>query len=612
MSSVSFHKADKLTYLSPIGEVLFELSFCSPEQEKLGQNSHCNEGSVMCWHSLFKDGVLACGFPIAERAEGDGLEISFPLMVLFAKVSVSMDYDNGTILLGPSSLLFPSKRLHNAVQWHYVEANDNQVLVNTLNSCPERIQEGDISNLTSLKTFLGYYTHALVFLGTEELLQSNVISDSGLPKSKSRIELAREGKTASGFSMPGIINGMVEGKWSLPKGLEVSLAENREYYDRLDKAYERPVLMYDWSTKSAWLVSEVSLVLHMTLTFLKQPRIQQRRRRWEEQRSTTWPRLPYAKASQDGGDAAYSAITTHQDLYLYTKENGTDKHFWGVVDDSLKDMTSIRKAVNLRKAVAGWRMSEVRLQGWDFNELATKTDYVCQKEVPRNGKKPPWWQLSAAEDILVIFGGNFGQLIAPDLSTAEVSPGWETIPTQAELLVASMPCVEQLAKHAESNKVDNRYHLTSELVWHRPTGQSRSCNEFCNSSCIYIQEVRSVSRLSKWFGLTAPNPPGNLDRSQAVIFGDPKYYHQSLAAHSRSKISELRGCNSASGDFPKVSGAMPVAVNHLSTTLDDSRGTESERDGGINNVFTFLISSSEPAIIDEDTRDSALDELSKA
>jgi hypothetical protein len=31
--------------------------------------------SPNCWHPLFREGVLASGFPIAERIEGDGIEI---------------------------------------------------------------------------------------------------------------------------------------------------------------------------------------------------------------------------------------------------------------------------------------------------------------------------------------------------------------------------------------------------------------------------------------------------------------------------------------------------------------------------------------------------------
>jgi hypothetical protein len=143
-----------------------------------------------CWHSLFRTGILAQGFPIAERHEVNGIEIPFELMTALAQVSISMDYENGTILIGHSAMLIPSRLLGNAVQWHYVEASDTQKRMETMQSCNEYIRRRDISGLTKLRTFLGYYAEAHVLLGTQKLLDSAVVKSSGLEKSNSRIELA--------------------------------------------------------------------------------------------------------------------------------------------------------------------------------------------------------------------------------------------------------------------------------------------------------------------------------------------------------------------------------------------------------------------------------------
>jgi hypothetical protein len=335
-----------------------------------------NKTGPTCWHSLFPNGVLAQGFPIAERNEGDGIEIPFELMVTLAQVSISMDYEDGkggTILIGHSATLIPSRFLENAVQWHYVEASDTQTLMEEIKACTEWILQRDISQLTKLRTLLGYFTEAQTPLGTEKLLDSGTVKSSGLDESKSRIEIAREGTTTAGFSIQGVFQGTIGGKWMLSKTLRVSLSETRDYDDRLEKAIEQPILIYDWETKSAWLVSELSLILHMAITFLRQPRIQQHH--WVENGESVrqaWPSLPYAKPSPNGGIAAYEAIKSNKNLYLYTGANGEKKIFWEVVDCFLKDIAAIRKAVNLRKAQAGWQIFGSRLQGWDFNDLATK------------------------------------------------------------------------------------------------------------------------------------------------------------------------------------------------------------------------------------------------
>jgi hypothetical protein len=134
-------------------------------------------------------------------------------------------------------------------------------------------------------------------------------------------------------------------------------------------------------------------------------------------------------------------------------------------------MTSIRKAVNLRRGVSGWQIFGSRLQGWDFDDLATKKSEIRLREVLGNAKKFSWWLLGKEEDMIVVFGCGSGQLIKPDLQKTKVISGWETIPNKSELLTASMPCIEKLAGSCciDKNSRDEIYHLTPEVVWHRPT-----------------------------------------------------------------------------------------------------------------------------------------------
>lgn len=488
MSYAYFEGVNKLGDHDHSTPTSFLLSLCLPRQEL-----KMNRGDIgKCWLPLFKEGVLARGFPIAERDGCEGLDIPFPLMVAFTRVTCSMEYNRGAILLGESSLLFPSKRLRQAVQWHYVVGDNIQLLVNTLDQCCERVYELDISELTILRTFLGYYKKGLVLAGTKELLQSKFITDSNIPISKSRIELAREGTASLGLSANQIINGTIGSKWTLPKGLRAYLAgTGREYEDRLEKAYDRPMLVYDWSTKSAWLVSELSMILHLAHTYLRQPKVQLRGQGKNGEVSFPWPKLPYARSSSDGGKAAFDTIREYGDLELYCKqEDGKPKQFWSIIDDFLKDLGAIRTATNMRKASAGWQLVESRLQGWEFNDLATKEDYVSERELPSESKKSSWWQLRAAEEMLVIFGCNFGQLIAPDLSKTKVYSGWEVVPGYAELLTASMYCVKQLARKCNKDGLcDN---LTPQLMWHRPESRSKGCSDACNHSCLCIQEIRSA------------------------------------------------------------------------------------------------------------------------
>src|SRR5438034_1422270 len=74
----------------------------------------------MCWYPLFVRSVIAVGFPIRERKQGKGLEISPVVMASLAGVAFPVEYDGGLILKGLSTILIPAEPLDadGAVQWH--------------------------------------------------------------------------------------------------------------------------------------------------------------------------------------------------------------------------------------------------------------------------------------------------------------------------------------------------------------------------------------------------------------------------------------------------------------------------------------------------------------
>lgn len=116
---------------------------------------------------LFQEGVTVCGFPVAKREEDEGLEIPLQLPTMIAGVKGSMEYEGDTIYVGPSRILFPTRLLRITVQWHYIETNDKQILVDTLSIYKNGVRLTEISNFDTLRTFLGSYKHALVYAGTK-------------------------------------------------------------------------------------------------------------------------------------------------------------------------------------------------------------------------------------------------------------------------------------------------------------------------------------------------------------------------------------------------------------------------------------------------------------
>lgn len=131
----------------------------------------------------------------------------------------------------------------------------------------DRVCWTDIKDLAKFRTFLGYYKHALVYAGTQEGIQSSTIRNSLVPNSSSRHELVREWSLSAGVSVHGA-SGAVGAKGVLPRLLQVSLAGCHIYEQRLESSRESPLLVYDSSTRSVWLVSELSMVLHMAHVYM--------------------------------------------------------------------------------------------------------------------------------------------------------------------------------------------------------------------------------------------------------------------------------------------------------------------------------------------------------
>uniref|UniRef100_A0A093UL03 Ankyrin-3 n=1 Tax=Talaromyces marneffei PM1 TaxID=1077442 RepID=A0A093UL03_TALMA len=400
-----------------------------------------------CLTNILQKATLAVGFPVRDRPDGIGLEIPFPLLLRFADISVSMEYDNGTILVGESAILFPSRKLSDGIQWHIANATSAQEAVQVIAQSPDWIRTQDIGHLAELRAYLGYYSQARVLLGTRELVlsQSTAELSSQLPKTKSQIEMAHEGTMGAGFSIQGIFNTTVGGKWIVPTRFNVSLEGNRDVEDLLMNARRRPVLVYDRNEDRGWLVPELSLIAHMTLMYLHQSDVRERCL------STVQETLPYLTAVADGGLSAYEVVKHNWNFELYEKiEDGKMKTFGMVIRDFMKDLQKLRTAENVRRESKGWKLSLFSgrsLRGWDFSELAFKAENMFQREMKwENGGGPMWTMLGDTEDMVVILGSRLGNLIRPDPVTAfESARKWKTTPKLAGLLTATNSCVEQLA-----------------------------------------------------------------------------------------------------------------------------------------------------------------------
>jgi hypothetical protein len=78
-----------------------------------------------CWHDLFRNPVVAEGFPIPCRTgHGTGLYIPLHIMAGLIRARRVTDFDGSLFIKGFSTLLFPTKLTGNIVVWHLLFNED--------------------------------------------------------------------------------------------------------------------------------------------------------------------------------------------------------------------------------------------------------------------------------------------------------------------------------------------------------------------------------------------------------------------------------------------------------------------------------------------------------
>src|SRR5262249_42672933 len=80
-----------------------------------------------CWNSLFEGFVIAKDFPIPDRSNSElGLELPLDIMLAFSGATYPLDYLDGFVYKGHSTVLAPVRKSGNSVEWHYISSQDKE------------------------------------------------------------------------------------------------------------------------------------------------------------------------------------------------------------------------------------------------------------------------------------------------------------------------------------------------------------------------------------------------------------------------------------------------------------------------------------------------------
>lgn len=98
-------------------EVSAEISFTVAEK------AFSSKSNWECWHDLFRNCVVAEGYPISRRSEvgaASGLEIPLPMMASLAQADYMNTFLGRPILKGFSTMLVPTENYDEIIVWHLV------------------------------------------------------------------------------------------------------------------------------------------------------------------------------------------------------------------------------------------------------------------------------------------------------------------------------------------------------------------------------------------------------------------------------------------------------------------------------------------------------------
>lgn len=85
------------------------------------------KGNGKCWFKMFRNPVIATGFPILSRTERNtGLELPLNMMARLGQAKYLTSFDRSIFLKGFSTMLFPTWQADGTIFWHLLYNEDRR------------------------------------------------------------------------------------------------------------------------------------------------------------------------------------------------------------------------------------------------------------------------------------------------------------------------------------------------------------------------------------------------------------------------------------------------------------------------------------------------------
>lgn len=119
-----------------------------------------------CWRKMFKNPVIALGYPVPVRAYNEvGLEMSAQMLPVLGRTTWATIFEGGLVLKGFSTMLVAVNRISSSVLWHFMSKANGERIAYHDRGCKAGLQSVSEAFLTGNRHFVAWTATAALRVG---------------------------------------------------------------------------------------------------------------------------------------------------------------------------------------------------------------------------------------------------------------------------------------------------------------------------------------------------------------------------------------------------------------------------------------------------------------
>ncbi|KUJ14213.1 uncharacterized protein LY89DRAFT_720573 [Mollisia scopiformis] len=479
-----------------------------------------------CWRQLFKNPVVARGFPILARINDEkGLEIPLNMMAGLGGAERATVFNGQLVVKGFSTMFVPTRRISSSILWHFLFNRDNSRISY---SAAKQLVAGqdpvtvDYQCLPTARMFLGWASSVQLHTGTSDIEYANL----GFTGSN----FATAGCALSGVTISG--GRFITGGASFVPGNKdrmLSLSNSEPYYLKMESASTWNVVFYDTDDRRAWLVDGGNALLHLTRARLSQKRL-------ARNLDLNFEDFPYADSSHGRLAALISlGVIAARDHVLITDsasfgQPSTATHKWGLKDIVLGYWHILEQIQDHQEVLSNpgksIRMTDrEKLEGFGFVDIISGRTSIRPRVAYLEPSGRGWVDFLHQIQAITLMARGFGELIRPTERSNPLCKAWRQVPKGRDYLVARVAQLFDICDFG-GNLDCQPLELVQGLYWHKGGHLFEPCSATtCMANCDRVQVLLPKATLG-----SKKYPDGLFEGEMegAVVFGHsrrlPKFW----------------------------------------------------------------------------------------